>query len=154
VARSIGIKRDPHAHEERAQKAQVAPVKNKSRLTAGRRGSALGKQPRAIRPADQNKPAGRQSTLTGRRGKSAAGGRNIHKWAEMVVPLIRLRKINGWTQAKLARRAGMKQSEIARFESGTTAPRIDMIVRVAIALVDLALMPLNHAGHNKTSTIA
>lgn len=72
----------------------------------------------------------------------------IRKRAAMVVALIQLRESKGWTQAELARRAGMKQSAIARFESDTTAPRIDTIIRIAMALgADLALTPLDHSRH-------
>lgn len=77
----------------------------------------------------------------------------IRKRGEMVVVLIELRENKGWTQAELAKRAGMKQSAIARFESDTTAPRIDTILRVAMALgVDLTLIPSDHAGHQQAAT--
>lgn len=76
----------------------------------------------------------------------------IRKRAEMVVTLIKLRESKGWTQAELARITGMKQSAIARFESDTTAPRIDTIIRVAMALgVDLTLMPSDNAGHHQAA---
>lgn len=78
----------------------------------------------------------------------------IRKRAAMVVSLIELREKKGWTQAELAKRAGMKQSAIARFESDTTAPRIDTIIRVAMALgVDLTLMPSDHAGHQQAAAV-
>jgi len=78
----------------------------------------------------------------------------IRKRAAMVVALIQLRESKGWTQAELARRAGMKQSAIARFESDTTAPRIDTIIRVAMALgVDLTLMPMDHSGHQQAAAL-
>jgi len=79
----------------------------------------------------------------------------IRKRAEMVVALIKIRESKGWTQAELARIAGMKQSAIARFESDTTAPRIDTIIRVAMALgVDLTLMPSDNAGHHQAAAAA
>lgn len=77
----------------------------------------------------------------------------IRKRAEMVVTLIKLRESKGWTQAELAEMAGMKQSAIARFESDSTAPRIDTIIRVAMALdVDLKLIPLDNAGLHQAAT--
>ncbi|MCD9020201.1 helix-turn-helix domain-containing protein [Cohnella silvisoli] len=79
----------------------------------------------------------------------------IRKRAAMVVTLIELRESKGWTQAELAGRAGMKQSAIARFESDTTAPRIDTIIRVAMALgVDITLMPSDHSGHHQAAAVA
>ena len=79
----------------------------------------------------------------------------IRKRAAMVVALIELREGKGWTQAELARRAGMKQSAIARFESDTTEPRIDTIIRVAMALeVDLTIMPLDHSGNQQAAAYA
>jgi len=78
----------------------------------------------------------------------------IRKRAEMVVTLIKLRESKGWTQAELAKRAGMKQSAISRFESDTTAPRIDTIIRVAMALeVDLALIPLDNSGPHQAAAV-
>jgi Predicted transcriptional regulator with C-terminal CBS domains len=79
----------------------------------------------------------------------------IRKRAAMVAALIQLRESKGWTQAELARRAGMKQSAIARFESDTTAPRIDTIIRVAMALgVDLAFLPADHSMHEQAAAIS
>jgi transcriptional regulator with XRE-family HTH domain len=78
----------------------------------------------------------------------------IRKRAEMVVALINLRESKGWTQSELADRAGMKQSAIARFESDTTAPRIDTIIRVSMALgVDITLMPSDHAGNEQVAAV-
>jgi transcriptional regulator with XRE-family HTH domain len=76
----------------------------------------------------------------------------IRRRATMVVQLIQLREQLGWTQAKLAKETGMKQSAIARFESDTTAPRIDTIIRVAMALgSDLTLIPAEHSGHDQAA---
>jgi ribosome-binding protein aMBF1 (putative translation factor) len=78
----------------------------------------------------------------------------IRKRAAMVVALIQLRENKGWTQAELAKRAGMKQSAIARFESDTTAPRIDTIIRVSMALgVDLTLIPADPSGHQQAAAV-
>lgn len=79
----------------------------------------------------------------------------IRKRAAMVVTLIQLRESKGWTQAELAKRAGMKQSAIARFESDTTAPRIDTIIRVAMALgVNITLVPDDPSGHEQAAAAA
>lgn len=47
---------------------------------------------------------------------------------------IRCRKVQGMTQAELARRAGLPRSNITRFESGTYNPSLEMMVRIAAAL--------------------
>lgn len=47
---------------------------------------------------------------------------------------IRYRKIQGMTQAKLAKRAGIPRTNITRFESGNYNPSLEMLVRIAAAL--------------------
>ncbi|REE83927.1 helix-turn-helix protein [Paenibacillus taihuensis] len=58
----------------------------------------------------------------------------IQAKARMVSELIHIRETLGWTQQQLADAAGMKQPAIARFEGGTTAPSIETIIRIALAL--------------------
>ncbi len=47
---------------------------------------------------------------------------------------VRSRKMQGLTQAKLAKRAGVPRSNITRFESGNYNPSLEMMVRIAEAL--------------------
>ena len=47
---------------------------------------------------------------------------------------IRCRKIQGMTQTKLAKRAGIPRTNITRFESGNYNPSLEMLVRIAAAL--------------------
>ena len=47
---------------------------------------------------------------------------------------IRCRKIQGMTQAELAKRAGIPRTNITRFESGNYNPSLEMLVRIAAAL--------------------
>ena len=44
------------------------------------------------------------------------------------------RKSKGITQTELARRTGISQPNITRFESGKYNPSLDMMVRIATAL--------------------
>ena len=44
------------------------------------------------------------------------------------------RKAKGITQTELARRTGISQPNITRFESGKYNPSLDMMVRIATAL--------------------
>ncbi|TBL68018.1 helix-turn-helix domain-containing protein [Paenibacillus thalictri] len=54
--------------------------------------------------------------------------------ATLVAKIIIRRKDLGWTQAELANVAGLKQSAVARIESGATVPRIDTIQKLAKAV--------------------
>ncbi len=51
---------------------------------------------------------------------------------------VRCRKLQGMTQAELARRAGIPRTNITRFESGNYNPSLEMLVRIAAAL-DMSL---------------
>lgn len=44
------------------------------------------------------------------------------------------REARGWTQAELARRAGMKQHTVSRFEAGDVVPTLTTLDRIASAL--------------------
>ena len=47
---------------------------------------------------------------------------------------VHWRKIQGMTQAELAKRAGIPRTNITRFESGNYNPSLEMLVRIAAAL--------------------
>lgn len=54
--------------------------------------------------------------------------------------VLRLRMERGWSQAELAERAGTKQANISRLESGLSNPSVNFLQKVAKALdVDLAI---------------
>jgi transcriptional regulator with XRE-family HTH domain len=44
-----------------------------------------------------------------------------------------LREQRGWSQSQLARKAGMTQSAVARFEAGGTVPTLAVLERLAHA---------------------
>jgi HTH-type transcriptional regulator/antitoxin HipB len=52
----------------------------------------------------------------------------------VVRQLIALREERGWSQRDLADRAGMKQPQLARLETGQVEPRLDTLQRLAAAL--------------------
>lgn len=47
---------------------------------------------------------------------------------------VQCRKVQGITQAELAKRAGVPRSNITRFESGNYNPSLELLVRIAAAL--------------------
>lgn len=47
---------------------------------------------------------------------------------------VQCRKMQGITQAELAKRAGIPRSNITRFESGNYNPSLEQMVRIAAAL--------------------
>jgi len=66
----------------------------------------------------------------------------------VVRQLIALREQHGWTQRELADRAGMKQSQLARLETGQVEPKLDTLQRLAEAMgcrVRVSFEPAEHA---------
>ncbi len=53
---------------------------------------------------------------------------------EVIAKYKECRKSQGITQVELARRTGISQPNITRFESGNYNPSLDMMVRIAAAL--------------------
>ena len=47
---------------------------------------------------------------------------------------VQCRKLQGMTQAELAKRSGIPRSNITRFESGNYNPSLEQLVRIATAL--------------------
>lgn len=52
----------------------------------------------------------------------------------VVRQLIELREKHGWSQRELAERAGMKQPQLARLETGQVEPKLDTLQRLAKAM--------------------
>ena len=65
--------------------------------------------------------------------------------------LIALREQRGWSQRELADRAGMKQPQLARLETGQVEPKLDTLQRLAIAMgcrVRVSFEPVDHTPVN------
>lgn len=54
--------------------------------------------------------------------------------ADLVDEIREVREELGLTQRDLAKKTGLKQSAIARMESGGAIPRLDTVLRVAVAM--------------------
>lgn len=52
----------------------------------------------------------------------------------IVEQYVQCRKMQGLTQADLAKKAGVPRSNITRFESGNYNPSLELLVRIAAAL--------------------
>ena len=68
--------------------------------------------------------------------RSVSGGekRKIEMVARLVESIVDRRKELGLTQDEVARRTGIRQSAVARLEGGSTIPRLDTLVNIAISL--------------------
>lgn len=69
--------------------------------------------------------------------------KNTHK--EIIKKFVECRKEQKITQMELARRTGISQPNITRFESGRYNPSLDMMLRIAEALDVQMCVKLNKA---------
>lgn len=60
--------------------------------------------------------------------------RKAYDALEVAHQITRARILRGMTQEQLARKAGMRQANIARLESGRTEPRTSTLAKIARAL--------------------
>lgn len=58
----------------------------------------------------------------------------IRQIARMVSDIVKRRKMLGLTQDEVAKKAGLSQAQIARLENSSQIPRVDTLIKVAIAL--------------------
>ena len=66
---------------------------------------------------------------------------------ELIGRLVEARKAKGFTQARLAEEAGLKQSAVARLERMKATPQIDTLFRLLIPLgYKLAIVPRDTPG--------
>jgi transcriptional regulator with XRE-family HTH domain len=69
--------------------------------------------------------------------------------ADFSTKLIKARLRKNYTQNELAKRAGLKQSAIARIESHGSLPRIDTVYKIAEALEsEINFYPINYEDEN------
>jgi len=64
---------------------------------------------------------------------------------EIISQMIDARNKNNMTQAELAQKSGLKQSNISRFENGKVEPTIEFLEKIALALgytLDIRLQQL------------
>ena len=87
---------------------------------------------------------------------NGCGGHHVHTPEEiaesdlrvaLIGEFIKARDEMGVSQRELERLSGVKQSVIARMESGHTGPRVDTLLKMLAAMgKTLAIVPLNKAG--------
>lgn len=58
----------------------------------------------------------------------------IRQIAHMVADIVRRRKMLGWTQEEVAKKAGLTQAQVERLENSSQIPRVDTLIKVAVAL--------------------
>ncbi|WP_199617635.1 helix-turn-helix domain-containing protein [Paenibacillus alkalitolerans] len=67
-------------------------------------------------------------------GENTIETETIRQIARMVSDVVRRRKMLGLTQDEVAKRAGLSQAQVARLENSSQIPRVDTLIKVAIAL--------------------
>lgn len=77
----------------------------------------------------------------------------IYMVADIMADLIAQRNILGLTQEQVAERAGLKQSAVARLESGTVTPKLDTFAKIARVLeLDIRLVPKSEIHEEAAAT--
>ncbi|MEB3361702.1 MAG: helix-turn-helix transcriptional regulator [Synechococcaceae cyanobacterium] len=69
---------------------------------------------------------------------------------DVIRQLIALREQRGWSQRELADRAGMKQPQLARLETGQVEPKLDTLQRLANAMGCKVQVSFEPQDHNST----
>ncbi|WP_168119999.1 helix-turn-helix transcriptional regulator [Paenibacillus sp. HB172176] len=67
-------------------------------------------------------------------GETTIEAETIRQIARMVSDIVKRRKMLGLTQDEVAKRAGLTQAQIARLENSSQIPRVDTLLKAAIAL--------------------
>lgn len=67
-------------------------------------------------------------------GEDTIETETIRQIAHMVSDIVKRRKILGLTQEEIAKKAGLSQAQVARLENSSQIPRVDTLIKVAIAL--------------------
>jgi len=67
-------------------------------------------------------------------GEDTIESETIRQIAHMVSEIIRRRKMLGLTQDEVAKKASLTQAQIARLENSSQIPRVDTLIKVAVAL--------------------
>ncbi len=67
-------------------------------------------------------------------GENTIETETIRQIARMVSEMVKRRKLLGLIQEEVSKRAGLSQAQIARLENSSQVPRVDTLMKVAIAL--------------------
>jgi len=67
-------------------------------------------------------------------GENTIETETIRQIARMVSDIVKRRKMLGLTQNEVAQKAGLSQAQVARLENSSQIPRVDTLIKVAIAL--------------------
>jgi len=67
-------------------------------------------------------------------GENTIEAETIRQIARMVSDIVKRRKVLGLTQDEVAKKAGLTQAQVARLENSSQIPRVDTLIKVAIAL--------------------
>jgi transcriptional regulator with XRE-family HTH domain len=67
-------------------------------------------------------------------GENTVETETIRQIARMVSDIVNKRRMLGLTQGEVAKMAGLTQAQVARLENSSQIPRVDTLIKVAVAL--------------------